>query len=501
MSQNVNLNDFAYGSGFDGGVAGMNTPEALAELRKALTAGQVTGGSTVNQTTAGSGASLKVEALDRVMKILSFDNSHLRLWNLIPKTGATNTVEEFNQLKSYGSEFGGALNEGQLGEEEDSTYVRRTEKIKYYGEVGSVTLPMQMVKSFDGQGALQREIKNRTMNLLRKMNKALAFGSEKVVGQEINGIYRQHEIGIGYNDSYSDNPSSYYSSPWVIDLKGAALTQDKIEQAGTIISQDGFGYASHVFGTPGVFSNFAQDYYEKQRIILGGNGFPSGGVNVSYPKEVTLSFGNVKLEHDLFLIKKSIPVLSGTAQTSSKSPNIPTSSTVSVAATDTTGEFKAAYAGDYKWAVRSKNLYGFSALLELDASAAVAIAATESADLTFADGGGAYAATGYQILRTEDGGSQYFPIFEVSTAELQAGYNGAAAGKVRDRNFSIPNTEDASIVDLANTLLIQQLAPLMKLDLAVQGPANRFMLMCYFLLRMHNPNRMVRFVNAKHTSN
>tara|TARA_X000001382_G_scaffold58055_1_gene39706 strand:+ start:10170 stop:11645 length:1476 start_codon:yes stop_codon:yes gene_type:complete len=490
----MNLSDYAFGQGLEG--AGY---EAVSDLHKALVAGDITGGASANQATPGSGAPLKVESLDREMKLLTFNDSYLRLWQLIPKSAAYNTVEEFNQLKSYGSEFGGAYPEGQLGEEENSTYVRRTEKIKYYSEVGSVSLPMQMVRSFDGQGALQREVKNRTMNLLRKINKAIAFGSESIVPVEANGMYRQHEIGIGQTDEYSDTPASYYSSPWVIDLKGATLTQDQIEEAGTLIMQDGFGTASHLFGTPGVFSNFAKDYYDNQRIFLNqGQGSIAGGVNIGYPKKVTLSYGDVALEHDVFLAKKSESIAGTASATSTKSPNAPTSSTVSAPVTDADSQFGTAFAGDYKWAVRAKNLYGFSAVTELDASAAVTIADGESADLTFASGGGANPATGYQILRTEAGGSTYFPIFEVSTAQLAAGYNGAAAGKVRDRNFSIPNTEDASMTDLARTLEIKQLAPLMKLDLATVAPATRFTLLCYWLLQLYAPLKMVKFVNCKH---
>ena len=499
--QNIDLNSYAYGNSFQD-ISGLNTAEALAELNKSLVAGDITGGASVNQVTPGSGAPLKVESLDRQMKLLTFNETFLRLWQLIPKSAAYNTVEEFNQLASYGTPYGGALNEGQLGEEEDSTFVRRSEKIKYYGEVGSVSHPMQLVRSFDGQAALQRETKNRIMNLLRKMNLALAFGNEKIVGQEVNGIYRQHEIGIGRVDGFSDNPLSYYSSPYVVDLKGGTLTQSVIESAGTVIMQDGFGAATHIFGTPGVFSNFAKDFYSTQRNFPTPGNFNVGtqGINTSYPRDVTMSFGNVKLEHDIFLAKKSKGIASGTAQTSVKAPNAPTPGAASVPVADANSQFLADYAGDYRWAVRAKNLYGLSALTELDAGAAVTITATDAADLSFTDAGGANPATGYVIYRTEDNGTTYFPIFEVSTAELSAGYNGAGNGLVRDRNFSIPNTEDAVMTDLPNTLEIKQLAPLMKLDLATLAPATRFMVLSYWLLFLYAPQKLIRFTNCKHIS-
>jgi hypothetical protein len=486
----LDLNNLAHGASFAENGQVPNTAEAVQELNKAMSAGQITGGASVDSAIAGQGAALKVESLDRELKLLTFSQQDIRLWNLFPKTAVYNTVNEFNQLDNYGVERGGSYNEGQLPNEEDSTYIRRTEKIKYYGVTKSVTHPMQLVNTAGVGSIMKQAVNDGTLYLLRKINRSLAFGAERTVAQDINGIYEQHKLGI---KGASGSDLTYFESDQVIDLKGAILTQDEMQDAGTLIYEQGFGKASHLFASPGTLNDFAKDYYSKQRIMLGG-GIDSG-VAIGHPKKVTMSFGDVDLEQDIFL-KSQTALADGAAANSTNAPNIPTSSTVSNPVTDASSKFVAGDAGDYKWAVAAINANGRSALLTLDSSA-VTVAAGEAVDLVFADGGGANPATGYAIYRTVKGGTgNFYPIFEVSVAERTAGYNGGTAGVVRDRNFRIANTEEAFMVEVSSqTMGIQQLAPLMKLDLATLAPATRFSLLCYLSYMLYAPKRMIKFTN------
>jgi len=64
-------------------------------------------------------------------KNLTFEMDEIKLFKTIPKVPASNTVEEFNRLLAYSR--GGAsafdlgwMTEGDLPEEEDSTYERVT---------------------------------------------------------------------------------------------------------------------------------------------------------------------------------------------------------------------------------------------------------------------------------------------------------------------------------------------------------------------------------------
>jgi hypothetical protein len=489
----LNINNFAQQSG----LGDFGSPYALGELQKALSAGQNTGGSAVGQEIAGSGTPLKVESLDRQMKLLSFRDSDIRLWRLFPKMSVFNTANEWLQSASYGVERGGSYTEGALPKEEDSTYIRRVEKIKYYGVTRAVTHVMQLVNTAGIGDAIQRQVMEGTMWLLRKINRDLAHGSEAIVPTDINGVYRQHVLGI---TAETANPLTYYNSEFVVDLKGAILTQDFIQDASTTIFQSGFGQATHLFAPANVLSSFAKDYYSKQRIMLGGGASIAGGVNIDYPKTISASFGEIALEHDIFMNTNLAQqaVAAGATATTVDAPATPTSSTVTAPVADAAStQFGGTQAGDYKWAVRAKNSNGLSALLVLDATA-VTIAGTESADLVFADGGGANPASGYVIYRTTKGAtSNFFPILEVSVAEKIAGFNGGAAGVVRDRNFRIAGTEECFLTEVSDQSIgIQQLAPLMKLDLAVLAPSTRFALLAYLSFVMYNPKRTVKFTNV-----
>src|SRR5690349_4381015 len=117
----VTLADYSLNAGFGGN----STAEELSVLTKALSAGEITGRDNENQGATG-GSVLKVESLENVLKVLTFSEQDIVLWRKIPKLPAYNTVEEYNQLVEYGSIGGSFNNEGELPEEDDATYARKS---------------------------------------------------------------------------------------------------------------------------------------------------------------------------------------------------------------------------------------------------------------------------------------------------------------------------------------------------------------------------------------
>jgi len=194
--------------------------------------------------------------------------------------------------------------------------------------------------------------------------------------------------------------------------------------------------------------------------------------------------------------------------TSSKAPAAPVAdiSTPVVAVNDTANKFTA-FTGDYFYAVSAKNRYGESALTALSDSL-VTVAAGKSVDLKFAAGTGvAEPATGFCIYRSEVNpvtalnATPLYKILEVSVAELGNGYDGGAAGIVRDRNRKLPYTDEAMMVewDMDQVLAWKQLAPMMKMNLAVVAPIQRFMVLCYGTPMLYAPRKMIRFINIGKT--
>ena len=120
----TNLAD--YSDGFLG-----NQSEGTAELLKAMQAGQITGRDTANQSLTQE--PLKVESLETTLKLLDTRMKDIKLLNKMPKLTAYNTVEEFLQLESYGSDRGGFYNEGELSDVEDSVYKRGLQDRQRHG--------------------------------------------------------------------------------------------------------------------------------------------------------------------------------------------------------------------------------------------------------------------------------------------------------------------------------------------------------------------------------
>lgn len=482
------LND--YQSGF------LSEQDGANELLKAMSAGQITGRDTTDLSLTQE--PLKAESLETTLKLLEFRQQDIRLLNKMPKMTAYNTVEEFLQLESYGANRGGFYNEGELSDVEDSKYVRRSELIKYIQITGEVTMQAQMVRSY--VDAMKKEVENKVMWVTRTANQALTKADSSIVPQEWNSIYAQHE-SIGTGDGFLYNTlEEYYNSGVIIDKRGASLTQEDVEN-GAVIVDDNFGGVSDLFAPTSVISGLSQDFFDRQRIMMNGGGY--NGVIGTVAKSIDTTLGTVALQPDKFMKHEfnNGRLLTDNA-TSPKAPAVPTAGTNPAIVSDSLAKFVSGDAGTVYYAVASLNKSGESALTLLNSSA-VTLVAGSSVDLTFTAGAGAYPATGYVIYRSEvtsagtSAGVKFYPIFKISTAQLSAGFDGGAAGKVRDRGRFLPNTEQAFITEMVDDVLsFKQLAPISKLDLAVLSMSRRFITFLFATPQVYTPKKIVRYINV-----
>ena len=486
----INLSDYGYAAQQDGMHAGVGSMENVDQLNKALAAEDITGRDTTNLTTA-SGAPLKVESLEKTLKHLTFRESDIRLWKDLPKKAAYNTVEEYNQQTSYGANRGGWNREGELPEEEDSIFVRRAQLVKYLGVTKSVTHQMTLVNTMVGS-IMERTIKDGTMWILRTLNQGLYFGNEKLVPEQFNGFLAQQQQSDAWA-SYDD----YMNSEHVVDLRGKSLTEDAIESGANSIVEN-YGLATQLYAAPAVLSNFVKNFYGN-KFIQPNTPALSNGVMGQRVQAFDSQFGQIGLNHDVFF-KKQPSKSAASAATSTKAPATPvwdSSSPTTVKPTIAGSKFNSTDAGNVYYAVSAINRFGESKLAIY--STAVAAVAGCAIDLKFAAGVGTNTATAFRIYRTKVGGSatgEFYPLFEVSVSELTAGYDGASAGVARDMNHFLPDCEQAMLVQFDNEVIeFAQLAPLMKMDLAVLSPAFRFMILLYGTPFLYAPKKMVRFVN------
>ena len=478
------MNDF--GNGFLGGSA-----EGLASLQKAMQAGNITGRDTANQSLGQE--PLKVESLETTLKLLEFRQKDLTLFSLLPKLKAYNTVEEYLQLKSYGEERGGFYGEGELSDVEDSTYVRRAELVKYMQVTGEVTMQAQMVRSF--VPAMRQEVENKMKWILRLANSSLTKADSEIVPQQFNSLYKQHQsVGTSEEFIYS-TLEEYYNDTTVIDLRGKSLTQYDIEN-GAVNVDASFGSVSHLCAPTKVISGVSQEYFETQRILQGGTGV--SGKFGTVAKSISTTLGDVDLAPDKFMGRK--PEKTNLSQaTSLKSPSAPVVATLELV-TDNLAKFGQAEAGNVFYAVSALNRYGESALTVF--ATPVSITEGQSVEIAMTASSGANATSGFQIYRTEvtaaatSAGLNFFPIFEVSAAQAAAGYENAGQGKVRDRGYFMPNTEQAFLTEMSDEVLsFKELAPISKLDLAVQSMSNRFICFLFGTPIVYAPRKMVRYIN------
>ena len=490
MGLSINLADYGMSTQQDGFHSGTQSMENVDALNKALSAENITGRDTANLSTA-SGAPLKVESLEKTLKHLTFRESDIRLWKDLPKKPAYNTVEEYNQQTSYGQNRGGWNREGELPEEEDSIYVRRAQLVKYLGVTKSVTHQMSLVNTMVGS-MMERAIKDGTMWILRTLNQGLYFGNEKIIPEQFNGFIAQHQ----QSDAWSSY-DSYMSSEHIIDCRGGQLSETAIENGANSIVEN-YGLATQLYGAPSVLSNFVKNFYGN-KFIQPNTAALSNGVMGQKVQSFDSQFGQIGLNHDVFF-KKLPSKTSASAATSTKAPATPVwdaTAPVTIVPGVAGSKFKSADAGNVYYAVSAINRFGESQLA-IYTTAAVAVAGC-AIDLKYAAGTGTNAATAFRIYRTKVGGAatgEFYPLFEVSTAELTAGYDGAAGGIVRDMNHFLPDCDQAMLLQFDSEVIeFAQLAPLMKMDLAVLSPAYRFMVLLYGTPFLYAPKKMVRIIN------
>jgi len=480
----VSLGDYADGSVF----AGEGTGAELAELQKAMEAGDISGLQTLGRTDV-PGATLKVEDLESTLKVLTFKESDIKLWKKVSKLPAYNTVEEYNQQVEYGTDGHSFVDEGGLPEDDSPIYRRQAELVKFLGTTRSVSHPMQLVSTMVGN-LIETEVKNGTLKILRDADRALWNADSDVIPQEFNGFKKQQIKAM-------TNEALWYESDCVIDLRGGELTEAIMENGSLNILQNN-GEGNLFMCPPKVISSFKNNLLDQKRIYVGStdqNVTPTSGLQVT---KYLSQFGFIDLDFDKFLAETIQTKTLASAASSAKAPVKPIAGgTPSAAVTDATNTlFGGDQAGAYKYAVSAITRAGESQLTDLS-SAAISVTSGQSVDLNFTAGDAN--TVGYKIYRTEKGGTEkYYCIARISAAQLAIGVNGAAAGYFRDKNYKIAGTEEAFLIDNSiDVWAFKQLAPLMKMDLAVLSPATRFMILLYGTPVLYAPKKMVTFKNIK----
>jgi len=458
---------------------GSASMQDVADLNKALEAGyQIT-----NQT---GGSALRVESLEASLKVVTYTNHHIKLWKKIPKSPAYSTVEEYNQLISYGGTNYAFTQEGELPPSTDTNYARRTQLVKFMGTTREVTHPATLIHPAHGD-VIALENQNGILWLLERVENALFSADSNLA---FDGEAEQWD-GL---DALIDATS-------FVDLEGQALQESDIEEAANVIVEN-YGYPTDLFLGTRVQSDLVKTMYPRERVALPA---PVNGTIGQSINSMATQAGTIEFNPDVFLRRLPSPP---TSPTHANAPVSPVAVIVGATA-GTDGDFnKGAVAGTnyYSYVVTACNRFGESAMSPAMANGAAMSQGDKDAKkhfpltLTNAAAVGSFPPEYYRVYRTAacatnaqvTAAAQYSLIMQVAAAS-QAN-NGTTA--VNDVNFLLPFTNIAYLGELTpQVVTFRQLAPLMRLDLAVLAPAYRWMILLYGTPILFAPKKWLRLIN------
>lgn len=473
MNGIVTMADYAnFGQGF-----GLGSSTDLSMLNKALDTGNY--GYANGVAGQVNGAALQVESLENSLKVLTYSEKNVVFWKKIFKSPAYSTVEEYNQLNSYGSEGGGFVGEGMLPDVEDSNYQRKASFVKFLGTTRSVTHPMTLVNTAHGD-VISLENKNGILWLMKKLETGLFWGDSSLAANGAEGVQ-------------FDGLNTLIDPGNVIDLRGGELEDYHINWGAQMILEN-YGTPTDLFLPYETLSKFSQAFFPKERVIMPtANGGYQAGLVVN---DFQTHGGPVHFNPDLFLQKTA--ALPTVATGGSNSPSIPDSITAAVSTgtgNDAVGSFAASGAGTYNYYVTAVNRHGESlpsaaatlALTSGDLAKSVTLTIKNATSMTVSP-------EWFRIYRTEANGTKAYCIMEVPASTTVA----ASTITVYDKNDTMPNTLTSFMGDFTpDVIQFKQLAPMMKMNLATLAPSYRWMILIYGVPQLFAPKKWMKFKNIK----
>lgn len=464
----VSWRDYQGLDGFGNGASG-----DVSDLMKALTAGQ-----DINNpgASAGQGFPLRIESLENTLKVVTYKMDDVRLWQSVTKLPAFNTVEEFNRLESYGSGIAAFISEGDLPENDDSTYSRQYTVIKYIGTTRSVSHVMSLIRPAHGNVIAQETI-NGTAWLLRQIERALFFGDHTLIPVQFDGL--QYQIINGAPNASLN----------VIDMHDQPLTEDRINDGAlTIKSEPNYGHATDLYCADGAYSDLAKSFYPAQRFNMQPAGWQNGMVGLNIQGFYS-QFGPIKFNPDLFIQFGALAPTNAVGN-AARIPSTPVENVAPAAGALGGGEtsyFYASDAGDYRWKICAINRYGRSAPRTMTGPVTVAV----NQKVTMTVGDGAIAGTAYEVYRTKKDEALGQEKLAMTVART------GAATVITDFNAWMPGTSKSFLIQQnLEFFSFKQLCPFIKIPLATIDTSVRWMQLLYGALTVYAPGRGVIYKNV-----
>jgi hypothetical protein len=427
---------------------------------------------------AGGGA-LRVESLDSSLKVITFTDKHINFWKDIPKSPAYSTVEEYNQLTSYGTQTGGFVSEGELPYATQSDYARKAALVKFVGTTRSVSHPMTLVRTMVPD-VIAQENSNGIMWMLRQIENGLFWGRSK--GRIASGVNTEYVEWDGMDqlvgNTYDLRSTTFSTTPFTTVVNDLAQTV-----------VDNFGFPTDLYIPFQVLAKINEEFAgtAAQRVILPT---PTGNtqVNINIDGLMTQA-GRVNLKPTFFLQKTRV---APTASALLKSDEMPLASVdVTASAQTLPAGGVAPVAGNYVSSFTLRNKYG-ETVSKTCLGGAITLSGSNT--LQFAVSGvfaNANTAQFMDVFVSEAGGSVKYWVESFALTE-------AADTNYKWSGLRLPNTSTAFIgQNTPDVLTFRQLAPLVKMDLATIAPAYKWMILLYGVPVIFAPLKWTKVTNIK----
>lgn len=474
---------------FDG--FGAASDSQVADLNKAITAGTGYTGAPGNLT---GGGALQMESLDGSLKTVSYEMKNLKLWPVLNKDQAYNTIEEYNRQDSFGDQSRGFVAESALPRSQDANWSRQLEQVRFIAVTREISDVMMMVRTAHGDAEAQ-QVRAGTMRILEIVERSLMDGrshysnagvfdgAESAIGASDlswNGISRQIRRGEADPTAKAKAFTGYGAEESVIgDMRGLVLDEEALEEAGRVVA-DNFGAPNLLLAGTKAISDLSKQFYPKERINpMGVANGRAGYVLQSFVS----SAGEFALSGSVFMKPKTRP----TDPTHSTAPAQPVAT---VANNNALSKFSSADAGSYIYlatAIVGGANDGEGPLSV--ASDADTVAAGDAVSVAIPAVAGAYAYAVYRSAKNGNAASAQF-IGYVAPATV-----GAAATLV-DLNHKLPGLGEATLLSNETEVLrFKQLAPLYKQDLAKVAMTKRWFQALLGMPIMYAPRKNYLFEN------
>jgi hypothetical protein len=421
-------------------ISGLGTQQEVDALNKSLQ----TGGPVYSNTTPGNfvnGNVFQTESLEPTLKVVSEIDKHVMLFNMLNKSKAYQLVEEFDLQTSHGSAGNAWISESDSEPaQEDASYYRDFEIVKYMGVKKQVSHVMTQIRSGHGD-VVAKETKNGVSFLLREIERGLWEGNSMyaVAGAgngafdgsvdlssapSWNGLEKQLRRGFNLASRKQADFNGYGQSlSHVVDVDNAVMSPENVEESCRVALED-FGSPDRLMLSPKAHSDFSRSYYPKERFNDGKGNIVPGTVVPA----MNTCLGRIDLMSGRFLVPKQLA--------SASADNSDATITLTSVAGAATAAGTDLPAGTYYYAVKGINKRGEGvALLSLG----VVAAAGDRIDLTITPNVSS-GVIGYAVYRGVANaiGSCAF------IGRVKA--NGASAVVFCDKNLKKPGTSQAYLL-------------------------------------------------------